>query len=98
MIEPDEIPDVDRDAPLDLTGDDAVDAWRGVAAEEVDEPSAGLAGLLRSRSRRLLGSLRAPAPAVAAARGGADRVQHRRAARGAVARAGRHRPRHPAAA
>ena len=26
MIEPDEIPDVDLDAPLDLTGDDAVDA------------------------------------------------------------------------
>jgi len=60
MIEPDEIPDVDRDAPLDLTGDERVDAWRGVASEEVDEPSAGLAGLLRSRSRRLLGSLVSP--------------------------------------
>ena len=55
MIEPDEIPGVDRDAPLDLTGDAAVDAWRGVAAEDVDEPSPGLAGLLRSRSRKLLG-------------------------------------------
>ena len=44
MIEPDEIPDVDRDAPLDLTGDDSVDRWRGVAAEDVDEPGSGLAG------------------------------------------------------
>jgi len=52
MIEPDELPDVDLDAPLDLTGDDTVDRWRGVAAEDVDEPSAGLAGLLRSRSRK----------------------------------------------
>jgi ATP-binding cassette, subfamily B, bacterial len=60
MLEPDEIPDVDRDAPLDLTGDARVDAWRGVASEDVDEPSAGLAGLLRSRSRRLLGSLVRP--------------------------------------
>jgi len=57
MIEPDEIPDVDLGAPLDITGDEAVDKWRGVAAEDVDEPSAGLAGLLRSRSRKLLGSL-----------------------------------------
>jgi ATP-binding cassette subfamily B protein len=60
MIEPDEIPDVDRDAPLDLTGDDSVDRWRGVAAEDVDEPGSGLAVLLRSRSRRLLGSLTRP--------------------------------------
>src|SRR5436190_624487 len=60
MIEPDEIPDVDLGVPLDITGDDAVDKWRGVAAEEVDEPSAGLAGLLRSRSRKLLGSLVRP--------------------------------------
>jgi ATP-binding cassette, subfamily B, bacterial len=60
MIEPDDIPDVDRDAPLDLTGDETVDAWRGVAAEDVEEPSRGLAGMLRSRSRRLLGSLLRP--------------------------------------
>ena len=60
MIEPDEIPDVDRDAPLDLTGDDSVDRWRGVAAEDVDEPQSGLALLLRSRSRKLLGSLTRP--------------------------------------
>ncbi len=60
MIEPDEIPDVDLGAPLDITGDEAVDAWRGVAAEDVDEPSPGLAGLLRTRSRRLLGSLMRP--------------------------------------
>ncbi len=60
LIEPDEIPDVDRDARPDLTGDDVVDAWRGVAPEDVDEPSPGLAGLLRSRSRALLGSLARP--------------------------------------
>jgi len=60
VIEPDEVPDVDRDAPLDLTGDEDVDAWRGVAAEDVDEPGRGLAGMLRSRSRRLLGSLLRP--------------------------------------
>ncbi len=60
MIEPEEIPGVDRNAPLDVTGDIAVDAWRGVATEEVDEPTPGLAGLLRSRSRRLLGSLVRP--------------------------------------
>jgi ATP-binding cassette subfamily B protein len=60
MIDPDEIPDVDLGAPLDITGDETVDKWRGVAAEEVDEPSPGLAGLLRSRSRRLLGSLVRP--------------------------------------
>jgi ABC-type multidrug transport system fused ATPase/permease subunit len=60
MIEPDELPDVDLGAPLDITGDAAVDKWRGVAAEDVDEPSPGLAGLLRARSRRLLGSLMRP--------------------------------------
>ena len=60
MIEPDEIPDVDLGVPLDITGDEAVDKWRGVAAEDVDEPSPGLAGLQRSRSRRLLGSLMRP--------------------------------------
>jgi ATP-binding cassette subfamily B protein len=60
IIEPDEVPDVDHDVPLDLTGDAAVDAWRGVAAEDVDEPGRGLAGMLRSRSRRLLGSLLRP--------------------------------------
>jgi ATP-binding cassette, subfamily B, bacterial len=60
MFEPDEIPDVDTDVPLDLTGDAEVDAWRGVAAEDVDAPSPGLAGLLRSRSRKLLGSLVRP--------------------------------------
>ena len=60
MLEPDEIPDVDIDVPLDLTGDAEVDAWRGVAAEDVDEPSPGLTGLLRSRSRKLLASLVRP--------------------------------------
>ena len=32
-------------------------AWRGVAAEKADDVSAGLAALLRERSRRLLGDL-----------------------------------------
>jgi ATP-binding cassette, subfamily B, bacterial len=36
------------------------DAWRGVAAENADEITAGLATLLRQRSRRLLGSLLQP--------------------------------------
>jgi ABC-type multidrug transport system fused ATPase/permease subunit len=70
IYEPEEIPGVDRDAPLDVTGDLAVDAWRGVAAEDVDEPSPGLAGVLRSRSRKLLWSLARPhrkALAIAAA-------------------------------
>jgi ATP-binding cassette, subfamily B, bacterial len=38
----------------------SVDAWRGVAAEKADEVTAGLAALLRSRSRRLLGDLLRP--------------------------------------
>ena len=36
------------------------DRWRGVAAEEVDEFSASVAGLLRKRSRKLLGRLARP--------------------------------------
>jgi ABC-type multidrug transport system fused ATPase/permease subunit len=60
LYEPDEIPDVATDGPLDLTGDAHVDAWRGVAAEDVDELGGGLAALLRSRSRALLGSLLQP--------------------------------------
>jgi ATP-binding cassette subfamily B protein len=36
------------------------DRWRGVAAEEVDEFSPSVAGLLRKRSRRLLASLARP--------------------------------------
>jgi len=36
------------------------DRWRGVAAEEVDEFSASVAGLLRQRSRKLLGRLARP--------------------------------------
>jgi ABC-type multidrug transport system fused ATPase/permease subunit len=60
QVEPDEIHDVDPDAILDLTGDAAVDSWRGVKAEDVDEPGASLATLLRSRSRRLLTSLLEP--------------------------------------
>ena len=36
------------------------DTWRGVAAERAEEVSAGLAALLRERSRRLLGDLLRP--------------------------------------
>jgi ABC-type multidrug transport system fused ATPase/permease subunit len=36
------------------------DAWRGVAAEKAEEVTAGLAALLRERSRRLLGDLLRP--------------------------------------
>ena len=61
-VEPDEVHDVDPDAPLDLTGDELVDAWRGVKAEDDEEVTGGLAGLLRSRSRALLGDLAAAAP------------------------------------
>jgi ATP-binding cassette, subfamily B, bacterial len=38
----------------------STDAWRGVAAEKADDVTAGLAALLRERSRRLLGSLLRP--------------------------------------
>ena len=59
-MEPDEIHLLDPDAVLDVTGDEQVDSWRGVKAEDVDEPDSGLAGLLRSRSRGLLGNLVRP--------------------------------------
>ncbi|MGH7903192.1 MAG: ABC transporter ATP-binding protein [Candidatus Dormibacteraceae bacterium] len=36
------------------------DSWRGVAAEEIDDVTASMSGLLRERSRRLLGSLVRP--------------------------------------
>ncbi|HYU62278.1 MAG TPA: ABC transporter ATP-binding protein [Verrucomicrobiae bacterium] len=39
---------------------EVADRWRGVAAEEVDEFSASVAGLLRRRSRRLLAGLASP--------------------------------------
>jgi ATP-binding cassette subfamily B protein len=45
---------------LDVTGDQTIDSWRGVAAEDVDDVRGNLAVLLRSRSRRLLGALVAP--------------------------------------
>ena len=35
-------------------------AWRGIAAEDVDEPAAGLSALLRQRARRLLTDLLRP--------------------------------------
>jgi ABC-type multidrug transport system fused ATPase/permease subunit len=59
-IEPDEVHDIDPGAALDITGDEIVDAWRGVKAEEEEEVTGGLAGLLRTRSRALLGDLLRP--------------------------------------
>lgn len=59
-VEPDEVHDVVPDAPLDVTGDERVDAWRGVKVADVDEAAGGLAGLLRSQSRALLGDLVRP--------------------------------------
>ncbi len=38
----------------------STESWRGIAAENADEVSAGLAALLRKRSRRLLGDLLRP--------------------------------------
>ena len=43
-----------------MSASSPTDRWRGVAAEEVDEFSASVAGLLRKRSRRLLASLARP--------------------------------------
>ena len=73
-VEPDEVHDIDPNAALDLTGDELVDEWRGVNVEDVEEVTGGLAGLLRSRSRALLGDLmrphqRVPRALVAAHRG-----------------------------
>lgn len=59
-VEPDEVHDINPHATLDLTGDALVDEWRGVNVEDVEETIGGLAGLLRSRSRSLLGSLVEP--------------------------------------
>jgi ATP-binding cassette, subfamily B, bacterial len=59
-VESDEVHDIDPDAPLDLTGDELVDEWRGVNVEDVEETTGGLAGLLRTRSRTLLSSLVEP--------------------------------------
>ena len=59
-VEPDEVHDVDPDAPLDLTGDERVDEWRGVNVEEVEEQVGGLAGIMRARSRALLADLMRP--------------------------------------
>jgi ATP-binding cassette, subfamily B, bacterial len=54
---------VTTDAPAGGQGGSASlesSAWRGVAAEKADEVTAGLAALLRERSRRLLGDLLRP--------------------------------------
>ncbi len=47
-------------ATVDVTGDESIDSWRGVAPEDVDDVQGSLATLLRSRSRALLGSLLRP--------------------------------------
>ena len=60
MTELDHVHEVDPDAALDVTGDELVDAWRGVKAEEEDQVAGGLASLLRSRSRALLADLARP--------------------------------------
>ena len=43
-----------------MSGTSVADAWRGIAAEGSDEITSGLAGFLRRRSRKLLGSLLRP--------------------------------------
>ena len=43
-----------------MTAISTADAWRGVAAEVLEDARGGLAAFLRARSRRLLGSLLAP--------------------------------------
>jgi ABC-type multidrug transport system fused ATPase/permease subunit len=60
VSELDHVHEVDPEAALDLTGDELVDAWRGVKAEEEEQVAGGLASLLRSRSRALLGALARP--------------------------------------
>ena len=98
-VEPDEVHDIDPDAPLDLTGDELVDEWRGVNVEDVDEVTGGLAGLLRSREPRPARRPRAPAPP---RRSCSRRRSSRSASRARLAmplaRAARHRRGHPAAA
>jgi ABC-type multidrug transport system fused ATPase/permease subunit len=60
MSELDHVHELDPEAALDLTGDELVDAWRGVKAEEEEQVAGGLASLLRARSRKLLGDLARP--------------------------------------
>ena len=60
MTELDHVHEVDPDAALDITGDELVDAWRGVKAEEEEQVAGGLQSLLRSRSRALLADLARP--------------------------------------
>ena len=60
MSEVDHVHELDPEATLDVTGDEVVDAWRGVKAEEEEQVAGGLASLLRARSRVLLSSLARP--------------------------------------
>lgn len=50
----------DDPVALDVTGDESIDSWRGVAPEDIDDVQGSLATLLRSRSRELLASLLRP--------------------------------------
>ena len=60
MTELDHVHEVDPEATLDVTGDELVDAWRGVKVDDDEQTAGGLASLLRSRSRALLGDLVRP--------------------------------------
>jgi hypothetical protein len=60
MSELDHVHELDPEAALDVTGDELVDAWRGVKAEEEEQVAGGLASLLRARSRKLLADLARP--------------------------------------
>jgi ABC-type multidrug transport system fused ATPase/permease subunit len=60
MSEVDHVHELDPEAALDVTGDELVDAWRGVKAEEEEQVAGGLASLLRARSRKLLADLARP--------------------------------------
>jgi ATP-binding cassette, subfamily B, bacterial len=60
VSEVDHVHEVDPDVALDVTGDELVDAWRGVKAEEEEQVAGGLQSLLRSRSRALLADVARP--------------------------------------
>ena len=55
-----EIPGIADVDPLRTDGGHEQDSWRGVAVEDVDDVTGTLAGFLRKRSRKLLGSILRP--------------------------------------
>ena len=97
-IEPDEVHEVDRDAPLDLTGDALVDEWRGVNVEDVEEVDGRARRPPAQPQPRAARRPRAPAPRRGRPGVAPHRAQHGVPAGGAVADPARHRRRHPAAA